>query len=355
MVEVLLVIVKVLSAVVITFSETPFESVDTTVSPGDFHVIVLISVFENESTEDVDITAMRLYLKLRYFIGRQQLKNKDLKIGYVAYNVNNNSKQLTNSLTTILLDEEIKSKMLRSKQQNISYTCCQYSSNVVAVVSYMSKQLTKQAARIMSLGNIPYFAFSDEIMTKYYDNRFSNFRSSSNLINSDILYYRKLLSSHSINQIALINLYDKKSKMVNLHQSLLWNDLIKEDKSCVFKIAIHSKNINEMQDYVSHIRHNHDLQMIIIWSSTRDRKIFIQLTKGISDRHWFWYTDRTFVNTDPLNYFDIDKRSLDSHVFVSNPIFKYSILNKRFPYSEMKYNLNKKAYHDIITDPWVKN
>ena len=206
----------------------------------------------------------------------------------------------------------------------------------------------------MSLENIPYFAFSNEIMTKFYDNRFSNFHSSSSLINSDILYYRKLLSSHSLNQIALINLYEKKSKMVNLHQSLLWNDLIKQDKSCVFKIAIHSKSINDMQDYVSHIRHNHDLQMIIIWSSIRDRKIFIQLTKGISDRHWFWYTDRTFVNTDPLNYFDIDKRFLDSHVFVSNPIFKYSILNKRIPYSKMKYNLNKKAYHDIITDPWVK-
>ena len=105
--------------------------------PGDFYVIGLITVFENESTEDVDLNAMRLYLKLRYFIGRQERLNKCLKIGYVAYNVNNNSKQLTNAFTTILLHKEFKSKMLRSKQQNISYTCCQYSSNVVAVVSYM--------------------------------------------------------------------------------------------------------------------------------------------------------------------------------------------------------------------------
>ena len=306
MVQLLLVALKLLCAVIITISETPFESVDTMVSPGDFYVIGLISVFKNESTEDVDFNAMRLYLKLRYFIGRQGRRNRDLKIGYVAYNVNNNSKQLTSALTTILLEEGFKSKMLRSKQQNMSYTCCQYSSNIVAVVSYMSKRLTKQAARIMSLGSIPYFAFSNEIIPKYYDNRFSNFHSSSSLINSDIFYYRKLLSSHSINQIALNNLYEKKSKMVNLHQSLLWNDLIKQDKSCVFKIAIHSKSINDMQDNVSHIRHNHDLQMIIIWSSIRDRKIFIQLTKGISDRHWFWYTDRTFVNTDPLNYFDIE-------------------------------------------------
>ena len=134
---------------------------------GNYYVIGLYSLMHNKN---LDEKAIRLHLSLRYFIGRQRKlaakRNiQSVRIGFVAYDVCNDSLRLTEVLMKLFMDPMFNSNNCSVQRPSEDSCCveCGYSSNIIAVVSYLSPELTRQAADILQFEKLPYFAYSGNI------------------------------------------------------------------------------------------------------------------------------------------------------------------------------------------------
>ena len=331
------------------------DIIPTITDNGRYYVIEITSMCTKNKSIYLNYEAIRLHLKLRYFIGRQQKRNPVIKIGFVSYDVCNNSTSLTNVLSKIFLDRKFRGyapTLINKTNTCTKGDCASYLTNIIAVVSFMPHNMTLIASDILTINSVPYFAYcNSDVPITSRSNENIYFHSSDKLLNADLYEIEKYIRDYHFKHIALVNIKTGTDSLSSIHRKHLWKLLIKHPNLCVDIKDLNPYNSTEISDYINDIKDDVTLRMVIIWSKRSFRKNFINLTSEIVDRVWFWYSDNSFDH----NYeYDSNPLTLENHVFIWHPVYVYQHLNVRFTYRMLKINIRSSTYNQIIEDRWIK-
>lgn len=318
---------------------------------GQYYIVGLFSMYPSVNSSTLDKNAIRIHLKLRYFIGRMRSINRNVKIGFVSFNVCNNAESLTHPLTSIYLNpffnptDQTIQKKCKTRCKNCS--CAITRSNIIAVISYMPIFLTQIASNVMSLGDIPIYAYTTQKWNMHQKVQYSSY----DLINKEIFDVDREVKYFNVKRVALVKIGKAVTGVASFHQSSLWNMLIKQKNVCVQTTILNQNNISSIERYVDTIRRDKALQMVIIWSNMESRRKIINLADGINDKIWYWYTSYSFDNNISYN---ISPESLQTHVFIVHPIYSYGHLNTIFSYKKMTKKISPFAFQAILADKWIR-
>ena len=326
---------------------------------GNYYVIGLYSLMHNEN---LDEQAIRLHLSLRYFIGRQRKlaakRNiRNVRIGFVAYDVCNDSLRLTEILMKLFMDPRFNSNNCSVQKPSEDSCCleCGYSSNIIAVVSYLLPELTRQAADILQFEKLPYFAYSRNISLSrsqiiYHVNFISVYR----LINDEVVKLLEVITKGRFKSIALVQLGEKQSDISKQHQERL-RQYIKATGHLCYKAAVinvHNKN-NSYYDLIDEIKKAQNIDLVILWSSINTRSKTLKIVDEIKvpNKTWFWYSEESF---DLKINVSISNETVANMFAINHPLYGYQHLLKYFKYAEMKKFVTRNYFKQILNDTWVK-
>ena len=332
-------------------SETHYE--------GNYYVIGLYSLMHNEN---LDEQAIRLHLSLRYFIGRQRIlaakRNiRNVRIGFVAYDVCNNSLRLTEVLMKLFMDPRFNFNNCSVQKPSEDCCCseCGYSSNIIAVVSYLSPELTRQAADILQFEKLPYFAYSRNISLSqsqiiYHVNFISIYR----LINDEVVNLLEVITKGGFKTIALVQLGENQSDLSKLHQDRLRQYIKATGHLCYKEAVINVRNKNNSYyDLIDKIKKAQNIDLVILWSSINTRSETLKIIDKIKVPNitWFWYSEESF---DLKINVPISNETVANMYAINHPLYGYQYLLKKFSYAEMKKFVSKEYFKQILNDTWVK-
>ena len=301
---------------------------------GKYYVIELSSMCSDNKLIKLDKQAIRLHLKLRYMIGRQQKLNPRMKIGFISYDVCFETSLLMETLANFILDDKFRGST--------------YSTNIIAVVSFMPFHMTRLAADVMTTTSIPYYAYANQSESYSFVDNHKKYHSSYQLLHKDIDEIEREVLFYNFKHVALVTI--GKSGLASIHRDVLWRSLVKHHGLCVLMKDLTGKDTTEMEEFVSEVRRDKTLRMVVIWSKRIYRGPFLQFTDGIYNRVWYWYSENTFRNN--LDY-NIDPLTLESHIFITHPAYGYQQLNVVFNYGVMKSKINSFNYKQILNDHWI--
>ena len=326
---------------------------------GNYYVIGLYSLMHNKN---LDEKAIRLHLSLRYFIGRQRKlaakRNiQNVRIGFVAYDVCNDSLRLTEVLMKLFMDPMFNSNNCSVQRPSKDSCCveCGYSSNIIAVVSYLSPELTRQAADILQFEKLPYFAYSGNISLSRWQRIYhENFISIYRLINDEVAKLLEVITKGGFKTIALVQLGEKQSDISKLHQERL-RQYIKATGHLCYKATVsnvRNKN-NSYYDLIDKIKKAQNIDLVILWSSINTRSETLKIIDKIKvpNKTWFWYSEESFnlkINVS------ISNETVADMYAINHPLYGYQYLLKHFNYTEMKKFVTRKYFKQILNDTWIK-
>ena len=295
---------------------------------GDFNIVSFVSFNETFIPEGV----VRLHLKLRYFAGRQiRLRRCSRIIGFMAFNVCGDQDILIKTLLDLLLDS------LGSKAGN----------NAIAVVSYLPRTLTNLLGEMLISTGIPYLAYTEDVITEDF-----LALSTYNLLQEDLLEVHSQIQFVEASHVLLLIMQSGTAQRLTYHhREYFWNLLKEKQQLSITKFDLDSRNETMIRQFVSMLKDDDEIRVIIAWSDFEGRKRLISHVNNTSDRLWYWYSETTFDNN--FNH-DINPISLWTHVFRFNPIFSYQSLNKRFTYSTMSKWIYKSTFQKVLNDAWIK-
>lgn len=324
---------------------------------GNYYVIGLYSLMYNENFDE---QAVRLHLSLRYFIGRQrQLAVKwnirNVRIGFVAYDVCNDSLRLTEVLIKLFMDPMFNSNNCSVQKPSEDSCCleCDYSSNIIAVVSYLSPELTRQAADILQIEKLPYFAYSERVsLSRSQMTHHVNFISIYRLINDEVVKLLEVIRKGGFKTIALVQLEEKQSNISKLHQERLRHYIKSIGHLCYKATVINVHNKSNSRYLIDKIKKAESIDLIILWSSivTRSETLKIIDEIKVQNRTWFWYSEESFNLTMHVN---ISCKTAENMYIINHPLYGYQYLLKYFSYTKMEIHLKRKYFLPILNDPWV--
>lgn len=319
--------------------------------PGTYNIVSLVSFQGNVIPKEV----ARFHMKLRYITASQWKLKKSSKVGFVAYNICNNKDDLVRILLDILLGVNYNPTVYR--YGNSYHTCCNWRkwdryNNVIAVISYLPTHLTTEAARLLSVTKIPYFAYTQSLAYEWLPTHLRSYFPSFNIMSNEAHQVTKEIHHYGIDHVMLLLLGTSNGRMAKLYRNLLWTSLIAESTICVTSVELDAKNTTETDKVIRTIVNDRTIRMIIIWSSDTNRDIFIQKTGHILyNRIWYWYTE--YVNEYFLSNLNISRFALETHFFKIHPAFAYQEMNEKLSYKTMERNVDRNAYRQILKDPWL--
>ena len=397
---------------------------------GEYYVIGLFSMRKNNNnSSDFDEKAIRLYVKLRYFIGRQISLIpyfNGVSIGFTAFDVGwDDTHTMTSAVVDILLNAKYRSSETRDScncEQDISdkttkyivrteetfntfnethqpnycpardtttnnphnqrshlpnttesgNRCCMKSS-VFAVVSYMSDELTKLTATILSGEGIPFFAYTEqEVITPFQDNIYHWFFSSFGLLHHDVNTMRSRIqtSVRKNRLVVLLNLMSGTNLISDIHARELWNDLEVSGHCMVSlssqpRVGNHSRasltsqqrNVTTIATVVKSLTQNAlHLDTSVVWVERKFRSALIRELDNrrdvLSEKRWYVYSDREFV----ADYtFNVSESTVRRMYLAFVPVYMYQMLNKRFPYTKIRTEVTRTVFKDILQDTWISS
>ena len=396
-------------------SNTVDNSVNQTSQKGDYYVVGLFSMRQNNNntngtSSDFDDKAMRLYVKLRYFVSRQRslvpyFNGKP--IGFAAYDVGaDDHHKMVSAIVNILLEQKYRSIEIGQEDGDNSSVNCEYDvfdedmkdstssneetgpinthynitssaanhynyrcrqnystinnvvinkkSNIFAVVSYMSDEMTKLAAAILSAEGIPFFAYTEtEVIRPFQDDVYHWFFSSFGLLHHDINKMQTRLETNVPKDrlVVLMNLVSKTNFISNIHAGELWGAL-EQSGHCIASFSRPSHNIT-MKTVAKHFKENGlSLDTSVIWVARKWRDALIkELDKQrVYGKRWYVYSDRNFV----ADYnFDVSPSMVRRLFLAFAPVQIYQRLNTRFPYQKLQTQVTRAEYKDILQDAWI--
>jgi len=294
----------------------------------NFNILSFVSFNETFIPEGV----VRLHLKLRYFAGRQiKLRRCSRMVGFIAFNVCGDQDILITTLLNLLLD---------SRDSKTGY-------NAIAVISYLPKELTNFLGEVLLSTTIPYLAYTEDLVTE-------NFLALStyNLLQEDLIEVQNEIQFVGASHVLLLKMQNGKVERLSYHhREHIWNLLKEKQQLSITKLELDAKNETMVQKFVSWLKQENEIKVIIVWSDLLSRTKFISYVDNIEDRLWYWYTETSFDNN--FNH-EIEPNSLWTHVFRYNPIFSYQSLNERFTYGTMSKWIYKSTFQSILNDTWIK-
>ena len=326
---------------------------------GNYYVIGLYSLMHNEN---LDEQAIRLHLSLRYFIGRQRKlaakRNiRNVRIGFVAYDVCNDSLRLAEVLMKLFLDPRFNSNNCSVQKPSEDSCCleCGYSSNIIAVVSYLLPELTRQAADVLQFEKLPYFAYSRNISLSrsqiiYHVNFISVYR----LINDEVVKLLEVITKGGFKAIALVQLGEKQSDISKLHQERLRQYIKATDHLCYKAAVINVRNKNNSYyDLIDEIKKAQNIDLVILWSSINTRSKTLKIIDEIKvpNKTWFWYSEESF---DLKINVSVSNETVVNMFAINHPLYGYQYLLKYFKYAEMKKFVTRNYFKQILNDTWLK-
>ena len=177
---------------------------------------------------------------------------------------------MVEALTNALLNHQFKPQqsLLRKacdKHECKKCKCSKYSSNIVAIFTYLPIKLTRIAASIMTSETIPFFAFSNgrlDLRSAGFANAFNRnpyMRSSFELA---AFYLIDVIDRLNIKNLALVNIGTFATDLALYHQDALWNKIVTNRQACIQKKNIGSTDIIEMKRYIDYIRGDKSLQLM---------------------------------------------------------------------------------------------
>lgn len=391
------------------------DSVNQTSQNGEYYVIGLFSMRQNnmnDTTREFDDKAIRLYVKLRYFVSRQRSLVpyfNGTRIGFAAYDVGTGDRdKMLAAVVNILLEQKYRSSEIGQEEDGgsssvnckqcifdgnaeeieshlsygdtgpiktdynitsstINQNSCHCNrnsstvnntvnkkSNIFAVVSYMSDEMTKLAAAILSAEGIPFFAYTQtEVIHPFQDNVYHWFFSSFGLLRHDINEMQTRIETQvAKNQLViLLNLVSKTNFISNIHASELW-DALEQDGHCIASFSRPSRNLT-MATVAKHFKENGlNLDASVIWVARKWRDaLILELDKErIYGKRWYVYSNRDFVRDYT---FDVNPQMVRQLYLAFAPVQMYQRLNKRFPYKRLQLEVTRTEYKDILEDDWI--
>ena len=385
-------------------------TINQTSQNGEYYVIGLFSMRQkNNNSDDVvnfDDKAMRLYVKLRYFIGRQTTLVPYVNgtaIGFTAYDIGwDDRDRMVSAVVNILLEQKYRSNRIidggakceetrleeNGEQQSTSSDATQSSknskdnttsslpnhnrrcknpstnnnkkSNIFAVVSYMSDDMTKLAAAILSVERIPFFAYTQtEIIAPFEDNIYHWFFSSFGLLHHDINKMRTRIETSVAKDrlVVLLNLYSGTNLISNIHADELW-DVLEQRGHCMASFSRpsdsgHPSHNITMETVVKHVKENGlSLDTSVVWVERKSRDALIRELESqrVYEKRWYIYSDRGFVADHTFN---VSATMVRQMFLAFVPVLMYQKLNRRFPYKKMQTQVTRAIYKDILEDAWI--
>ena len=338
------------------------DNIPTISEEGEFYIIEFSSMCSKDRTTPLNHQAIRLHLKLRYFIGSLRRENQSIKIGFISFDVCNDTDLLVSSLSDVLLH----GKLLKSKHDVSDdddhdeghcsiHHCLNHNTTIIAVISFMPHQMTTLAADILSMESIPYFAFAKRVTSLPATHHY--FHPSYQLLYSDMEEMEDRILLHDFKYVALVIIGDiNYNRLSSLHRQKFWESLIKDKTICVDKRDLDPNNTTELKLYLSRIKRDETLRVIIIWCKEKYRKLFLKLTKGIKNRVWYWYTDKIWTEFGQSNdefHYETNPYYLENHIFINHPVYAYQYINNKYKYKDIKINVISDVYKHIVSDPWI--
>ena len=252
---------------------------------GKYYVIGLFSM-QNLSNNKIDDKAFRLYLKLRYFIGRQQSLSRLVNgtdIGFTAFDVRHSQDNLVSALAEIFLEKAYKPSRTVLNGTTSGWFCdCNtnrsYSSNILAIVSFMSDKLTKLAASITTAENIPFYAYTDyNVISPFESYVYPMFYSSYGLVNNEVYRMRARIRMRAKTSrlVILLNLISDTNKISNFHVLQL-GTMLKNKRHCAAVYAPDPKNMATMETIVKQLKKYGNVDVTVVWINQRQRTEFIE-------------------------------------------------------------------------------
>ena len=262
---------------------------------------------------------------------------------------------MVETLTHVLLNPHFKPRQSVIRDTCKEYGCqkckCrEYSSNIVAIFTYLPIEQTRIAASIMSSESIPFLAFSNEkffLHTSSYT-RNPYMYSSYELAAFNLVY---TIDTFNIKNLALVNIGKFATDLALYHQAALWNQLVVDRHICIQRKNIGALNVTEMKNYVDYIRGEKSIQLIVLWSYLADIPSFIELTNNITDRIWYWYTEYSIFQNG-IN-FNLDIQSMATHVFFRHPVYSFEPIMRPFAYKDMSLHITKALFFHTLNDKWI--
>ena len=305
---------------------------------GIVYVVGIFSICENNKDRSIDHTALLYHLMLKDYISKCNVKNKfkPERIGTISFDVCNDTRILTNVITSLMLDPMYRLKINKTKNyyQCSSITCTQ-TSTIIAIFTYVSVELTSLAANLLITENIPVFSINENNKQKKNE-IWPLFFPIQNSID-DSYAEREFFMHFGWESIALITLTDDQEQNYFNEIQQLYHVLVeKQNTMCVVKMVVEKSNKTAIIQLVYRLKQRSDLQVIYTKGNLRDTFAFLRAADKLR-----LYNRTLFVSTDVKRYIDRVPRKLLNGLFLTS---NYLSVTKIF--DKFKSNTN------ITLDPW---
>jgi len=340
--------------------------VNMTSSEGEYYVIGLFSMYDSHSDGEFDDKAIRLYIKLRYFIGRQISMSRlynGTSIGFVAFDVGRQHDTLVTTLTDILLGKKFKPGrgLLRRRNETGEWFCeClrkSRSSNILSIVSYIPNDMTKLAAGVVSADGIPFFAYTEQELVAPFERAYHLLFTSYGLINIEV---NKMMTRINASMrdpqnklVILVNLISDTNKISTFHVSELLK-MLREKNHCIAIYTPASLDKFSMATLVRELKESVTMTAGVVWIDWNERDEFIMELERqqVYNKTWYIYSEQAFVNGAD-NKFNVSAATVRDLYIVFLPVYSYQSLNVRFTYKGLKNEVYRDVYREILDDPWI--
>ena len=235
------------------------------VSTTNFYYIGLFSIGLNNGT--VDYQALRFHFAMKDTLMAWDPYNY---IGFISYDVCDSPERLTQIVTSVMLSKRYKTRQKKFQTEGSGYRCeCSkyFSTDIIAVLSYLSDDLTRLLANLLLPENLLLFSHtSTDIFPNHPDN-YPHFYPDYK-VNSAFLYeLRQSISDLNFNNIALIQIGS--NEFTSSQHKIFWDYFSANNKTCITTVSIES-NYQQMNSTVQILKHIRNFTIFMIWTNQED-------------------------------------------------------------------------------------
>ena len=276
-------------------------------------------------------------------------------IEHKTYDVCNSSILLLKALADIVLNKKFKNTqhVTNPKQNQCSKIICDEDPaiKVLAITSFMPKDMTKLATEVLSMvPTVPFFAYTKNTEA-YLSSIHPSFISPYNMLHIDINIIEKQIIDFDISHIALVIIGE--SKFATFHRQEMWDTLVKYKHLCIDKKDIEGGNFSKIANYMHEVVGDDTVGMVLIWdmrdlySLDSNNWDLVHFTYGIYNKIWYWYPDLV------VSSFMRDVPSLATNFIIKHPFFDGNWKNTISRLGSNDNVVNSTSY-EILEDKYVK-
>lgn len=328
------------------------SSTHSIVNNANVYVVELTSICLNDG-QRLNHRAIRFHLRLLDSIAKHSIQES--RVGYKTYDICYDSKLTLEAISDIILNDMYRKGRRGSRCS--TKTCIKDTTNILAIISFIpihSQHLTKLISEVLSVLDVPYFAFTGKTSPSQINLR-ANYYTIYQVLLKDIDIFEEQILEYGIKHVALVILGE--NRFATFHRDKVFETLVKHGDICIDVKDIRDGDYARTKQYLTKLRNDKTIKMILVWNMKKNEEFarqpgqkplnFVEFTYHVYDKIWYWYP---FLSS--LDFIG-DPRSVEVNFNVFNPLHLRGEINT-LSYENLKERVQESIYKEIIEDKYIE-